>query len=302
MKNLILDATAFTNLMNCPRLYDFRMNRSLVGKGGKSNALEVGSLAHFILEHYARAIIAGKSRNDALSMGFAAGKEYCLPWQEGNLYLIDKFHTGLSNTPAESGKDEFNRKVIGYNYVFNTMDQYFDFWRNDSFTIIGAEEVRGEVIYEDSEIRILWKAKFDRIIDSDNGMMSMDHKTMSSDREIVSLNNQFMGQCVLLKSRNVIVDKIGWQSSLKPAEKFKRELVSYSADRLAEWRNEILPYYANMLVAYNESENYPPNFNHCDKYFKCQFLRDVCSIDRNLRDDALNAYFEKGKTWDISND
>src|SRR5579864_3562911 len=112
------------------------------------------------------------------------------------------------------------------------MSEYFDYWRSDNFTIISAEDVKGEIIYEDSEIRILWKAKFDRIIDGAHGFISMDHKTMKQRRDTMSLNNQFIGQCRLLRARQVMIDKIGFQKSLKPSEKFERVLVNYSMDRI----------------------------------------------------------------------
>src|SRR6185295_8855171 len=116
----------------------------------------------------------------------------------------------------------------GWKFVLKTMEEYFDFWKNSHWTPLSAEEVRGEVIYEDAELRILWKAKFDEIDDTNQGFMSMDHKTMKQRRDSLSLNNQFIGQCVLLKSRGMIVNKIGFQSSLKPEEKFQRTIISYT--------------------------------------------------------------------------
>lgn len=293
-KNVVLDATMLSTLQSCARLADFRFNGLWVAASGKSNSIECGSIAHAILEFYNKARIAGLDRMKAMQQGFDAGKEYITGFRETNLYITDENHQGVKNTPEVSDK-----KNIGWSYVIDTMEQYFDFWRNESWTIVGAEETRREVIYEDEQLRVMWKAKFDKIEDSPNGFISTDYKTMKQRRDTLSLNNQFMGQCVLLKSRNMLVDKIGWQTSLKAEEKFTRVLMSYSADRLLEWKNEIVPYYANMLLAYDGANNYPPNFTHCEnKYGYCDF-KEICESDRNMRDEVLTLNFVKGKVWDV---
>jgi hypothetical protein len=266
----------------------------LRGRGGKSNSLEAGSLVHVILEHYSKSVISGKNRNDAISIGYEAGKEYITGYTPINKYVTDPTEEGLKNTPSVG-----DRYIVGTEHVFKTMEEYFDHYRSDSFTIIAAEETRRELIYEDEFMRIIWAAKFDQIVDMPNGFMSVDHKTMKQKRISLSLNNQFMGQCVLLKARNVLINKIGFQTSLKPHEKFERVVISYSPDRLAEFTNEIVPHYARMMLAYHEAEYFPPNFTHCEnKYGTCEF-REIEEMDRNMREEALNLYFKEGKKWEI---
>lgn len=258
--NIAFDATLLSSLMSCPRKMYFRHELNLV-PDKKDNSLECGSLVHFILEHYNKARINGSSRNDAIDIGFAAGKEFFYPHNPANKYMLELDYEGLQATPiGENEKDQWGKELIGTNFVEATMNEYFDYYKNDSFTIIGAEEVRKKIIFEDDDIKVLWKAKYDCIIDTPQGFMSTDYKTMKQRRPVRDLNIQFMGQCELLASRNIMVDKIGFQKSLKTHEKFERAIISYSSDRLAEFCNDIVPYYARMLDAYNSSGVFPPNF------------------------------------------
>jgi len=182
------------------------------------------------------------------------------------------------------------------------MEQYFAFYRNDSWVPLFAEEVRGDILYEDDDIRILWKAKLDLGVDTNQGIFPVDHKTMSQRRETNSMNNQFIGQCLIMKTRNVVINKIGWQTTLKPEEKFTRAVLSYSADRLMEWQSEILPFYAYQLLTFEEAGYYPPRFDHCEgKYGPCPFL-NVCEADRNMREEELRLNFTKVEEWNPKND
>ena len=299
MKNIILDSQLLTTLMACPRKAEFRFNQDLERHDGKSNALECGSLVHAILEFYNKALLEGQNRSDAIEVGFKAGHEFIAPYSDYNKYITDKEHLGMINTPEESGKDDSGREQKGWSFVIKTMEEYFDFYRYDKHIVIGVEDVRQKLLYEDSDLRILWKAKFDVIHETELGIISTDYKTMSQRRATDSKNNQFMGQCFILGARQVRVDKIGFQKSLKPHEKFERIFVPYSVDRLSEWANDIVPFYANMLLAYSEAGNYPPNFTQCEsKYGMCEYS-DICNLDRNLREETIKMNFVRGKKWDI---
>lgn len=342
---VVMDATILSSLMSCARMTDFRFNLNVVPLGGKSNSLECGSLVHTFLEYYYKSLIAGKSKADAINIGFTAAKLYitgcpvcmhliALPPCDnckgsgnepeagfadspcsfckgtGHIKELPCGHkigdfTGMINTPKESDKFDLGqgkKDYIGWEWVLDTCAQYIDFHKNDYWVPLAVEDVRGAVIYEDDEIEVMWKAKFDLIVDTNQAILSIDHKTMKQRRDPINLNNQFMGQCVLMKSRNMIINTIGFQTSLKPAEKFERKMISYSGDRLAEWVTEIVPYWAKVLVNYNETNNWPPNYTHCEnKYGFCMY-REVCESDRGMRQEIFRLNFIKGKVWDIQND
>lgn len=292
-QNLALDATIFSTLMSCARLTDFRFNHNLQSIGGKTVPMEMGSIVHKFLEIYYKSIVHGLVKSRAVELGLAAAQLYIIGCPTCNDPEPRACGHQKGEYPGAQNSSPDDTKL-----AIDTCLEYAEFYRHEQWTPIDVERVKGEVIYEDDEVRILWKAKFDLTVDTNNGIYPVDHKTMKQRRDTLTLNNQFMGQCVLEKTRQMIVNKIGFQTSLKPAEKFLRPVVSYSLDRLMEWSNEIVPFYSKLMLTYAEGGYWPPNFTHCEnKYGFCAF-KSVCEAPRHLREDELRINFFKGDTWD----
>ena len=282
-----MDSQVLTTLQACPRLCDFRFNHNL-SSTHKSNSLECGTMVHLMLEAYYKTLLTHVPRGYALDKSFEVGEQYARDGEDGS---------GLHDTPEDN-----EGYKVGWKHVLQTMREYFDYYSNDNWFPIDVEHVRGSVIYEDEELRILWKAKFDLTADLPHGIKPVDHKTMKQRRDTLSMNNQFMGQCILMGTREVWINKIGFQKSLEPKDKFQRVQVAYSANRLEEWKNDIVPFYARMLAAYTEVGYFPPNFTHCEnKYGWCSF-KEVCEVDKNMREEILRLNYVKGTPWDVSNE
>jgi hypothetical protein len=199
-QNLIMDSQILTTLQGCARLTDFRFNMHLVSAEGKPSFFAMGSVVHKFLEVYYGSQINGISKQD--SNGFA------------HIAAIEEIQSNGNLSPEE------------IELILKTCEEYLDYYKNDYWIPLEVETVHGEVLYEDDEIRILYKAKLDYLVDTLQGIYAVDHKTMKQRRETLSLNNQFMGQCVLTKNRGMFVNKIGFQKTLKPSEKFTRELIN----------------------------------------------------------------------------
>ena len=321
-KNIVMDATLLTSLMNCPRFSDFSFNLNLQSMGGKSNSMECGSIVHKVVEVYNKSKIAGLNRNDAIAYGMAAGQlyiagcKYCTGFVPSHMtedehscedkqcilkpqcgHPINEY-PGIKNTPQTSDK----AYLVGWQWALDTCEQYLEYYKNDSWVPLEAEVVKSKILYEDDEIRILWKAKLDLLVDTNEAILPVDHKTMKQNRKNVSLNNQFMGQCLVTDNRKMVVNKIGFQTTLKPQDKFVREIVSYSAARLTEWQSETLPFYGKLLIMYNEMNHWPPNYSNCNgKFGLCKYT-DVCESDPNMREEVLKANFYVGPVWNPTND
>jgi hypothetical protein len=281
--NVILDATVLSSLMACERYIDFRFNKNLIPASGSGNPIEAGLVVHRILEDYAKGIMNGMSRQDAIQLGLGSGTELA---------------SQCPNIPQENVKDDSGKlKQVGFGWLMETMHQYFEHYKNDSWTPISAEQVKRTMVYEDEDIRVLWVSKLDRMVDTFNqGTMPMDHKTMKQNRSPILLNNQFMGQCISAQSVRMCVDKIGFQTTLKPDKKFVREIMNYNRAQLAE-QIQTIAYYAKYLVDLNKHGYYPPRYVYCDKYGGCIF-RHVCESVPSDRERMLKLHFVVGDEWD----
>lgn len=327
--NVVLDATVLTSLMSCPRKADLRFNHNLVPMGGKSNSLECGSIVHVFMEYYYGNIVKGVSKQAAFGFAMSAAQTYiegckhCTSFIPYHNHPVtsenDAMHIpcsancilkpicghkpnefpGVTNTPKDNQKEP---KRTGWSWVLETCSQYAEFYRNDHWIPLETEVVKSKLLYEDDEVKILWKAKLDWTVDTNQGIFPVDHKTMAQNRKSTKLNNQFIGQCLIMGTQNVFINKIGFQTTLPPKEKFIRELKSYSQAQLAEWQGEILPYYAKLLLMYNETGYFPPNFDSCEgRYGNCNFLDKVCSSDPDQREHELKLYFQVGEVWNPTN-
>ena len=274
-KNIILDATVLSTLMSCGRLTEFRFNYNYQSIKGKSSSMEMGSIVHTYLEYMYKARISGVSRKESHGFGMSAAESYSQSEE-------------VTNTPPEDIK-----------LALKTCEQYDEFYKNDPWIPLEAEVTKKKLLYQDDDIRIIWKGKLDITMDTPSGIVPVDTKTMKQRRDSISLNNQFTGQVILMDTRKMFVNKIGFQKTLPPAEKFTRTQLNFTADRLLEWQSEILPYWAYQMLSYQESGYWPPNYTHCDsKFGLCQF-KDVCEANRNLRNEIIATEFKVGEPWDV---
>lgn len=325
-QNIVLDATLLTAIMKCGRYTDLQFNHNLQPLKGKGNSLEIGSIIHKFMEVYYGSQMKGMSKSQAFGFGISAAELYiqgcpdctkfeptfcskqdtvehdptkcfsCIELSKPKCNHPINEYPGLQNTPSES-----EGYVIGWKFALQTCDEYHKFYQSDYWVTLDTEVVRSKVLYEDDEIRILWKSKLDWIVDTNQGIYPVDHKTMKQNKDTASINNQFMGQCRIMDTRNVFINKIGLQKTLKPEDKFKRVSISYSAARLMEWQSVVLPYWAKILLMYNESGYYPPNFNSCEgKFGKCG-MYEICENDPDMREEVIRANFYRGNEWNPQN-
>ena len=224
-------------------------------------------------------------------------RKYRCNWERNN-----RTHADIVNICTRIGRHYSYKMHIDVAEVENVIDafrQYTTHTANDGWNeILIVEQVGSKLMYEDENLIILYEFKIDLVISMQNvRVMPIDHKSVSQRRETEALSNQFMGYCWALGVNNIIVNKIGFQKTLKPEMKFERQVLSYSNDVLEEWVTASVWWIKHALQLV-EDNMYPPNLTSCDKYNGCLF-RQVCRGDKYTRELKLRSLFEQSKKWDV---
>lgn len=268
--NVIIDSSVMNTFEKCPTLMKYQYIDNLRLKGVKSKALEKGDLFHVGAKYYYRAKKENKDWSECVKIGTAK---------------ILRYAPTLS-LEAKEIED-----------VSTTFLSYCEFYRFEKWTILEVERPFRIVIYEDNELRIIFQGKIDLIVDTGQMICPVDHKTESRRSEPIALSEQFLGYTYASKSSGLIVNKVGFQASLKAEEKYYRKLLSYDDDILNEWRDEFV-FKVRELINYAEIDFFPHRYTSCqDKYGICIF-HDVCKTPQVARDGKLKQLFEVGEPWD----
>lgn len=290
-----MDSQILTGLQLCEEYLNLRHNYNIIPLNGAGKGIEKGAMFHAILQHYYIARRDGKNRDEQFQEGnriaklFIEGCQYCIAGMDCPDHK-ERFK-GLESLSLDEAYE-----------VVNTFRDYHEFWKNDTWSTISTEIVKGAVIYEDDELSLLWKAKIDWLVDDMRDICSVDHKTAGRREETLDLNNQFMGQCVVTKQSRMYINKIGMQKTLKPEEKFERQCLSYTKDRIAEWINETASY-AYDLKQLQEAGQYRHKMTSCFRRYGPCMYRPICSTNPNDRDRVIKEKFKIAeRVWDIGNE
>lgn len=274
--NITLDATSLDTFLSCPAKFNFRMNLSKVTPT-KAKPLDKGGLVHVGMEAYYK------------HLKEQAKFETCL--DAGILATRTELATNSDLSTAE-GRE-----------VLSTIEQNIIFWRvaDQSLQINAVESPFSYILYEDDTFRIIMIGKIDLLF-SDNRYENapMDHKTYSHDFPVHRKTNQFLNYSYAVKSNFLFVNRIGFQTSLKAHEKFKRVPLSYDSAFHEQWRQNVIKWCMRYYDCV-ESNDWPLNDTSCDKYNRLCEYYEVCdtSGDEN-KIYKLETNFKTDVPWDVS--
>lgn len=245
----------------------------------KAPALEKGSVIHTMLAHYRE---GKKNGRTTLS-------------EHSNL-VAECIQIGRV---ATSG---YSLDITDFDELKTTFQDYVLRWQYDGWEILDIEQPFAKILFDSDELQIIYEGIIDaRIIDPKIGQAVVDSKTESRKSYPFPLSNQFQGYEWAFGTP-VIIDKIGFQSSLESHEKFRRPVHESGAPAIAEWREDAIAQVVEAIGWHGELDSKQritlrKNRTSCDKYSGCIYQK-VCAAPQEVREFKLVAHFFKDKRWD----
>ena len=271
-----MDTSQYDLFRLCEKRYQYRykLNKSTPTK---NEALDRGTLVHVGCETYFESLKSG-ARWDYAS----------------NAALMKIKSAGVIESDLDN--DEISR-------ILEVMEEYFDYWKvaDQNREIISVEQPFIYLLHEDDNVKIHMAGKID-LITSDNKYKNLptDHKSFQRSYEVGRMGNQFKNYCMATQSMLLEVDKIGFQKTLKPHEKYLRVPISFDPLILSDWKDNVVKviyHYLNCEI----DNSWPMNETSCDKYNRrCEYY-DVCdSSGIESKNFKLNSNFITIEPWDVS--
>jgi PD-(D/E)XK nuclease superfamily len=275
--NIVFDMSKYDLFRLCEARYNYRHN-ILIGKPGKPQQMERGSLCHVGNEVYYQGLKDGLGYDAAVNIALSKIRE-----------------AGVVSTDLDN--DVINRCI-------DVMEEYYDYWRiaDQGFVINAVEQPFMFLLFENDEVRLYLAGKID-LVTSDNRYENepMDHKTYDRTYDVGRMNNQFKCYALATGSNYLTVNKIGFQKTLKPHEKYVRTRLTFDPLCLEEWKQNVITTLMNNYLMCVAENKWPMNETSCEKFNRrCEFY-DICdSSGLPAKNWKINSDFIKVEPWDVT--
>lgn len=268
-----LDNTALTMYMTCPKKYKYGMVDHRRQSGPPSPPIAYGTTWHKFMEaHY-------KTNGDRDVVFKEGAKSWEQHDKQDDHRTFERCWMEYQNYCERYGlPSEEDAKTIGYPDA-------------------PAVEISANVQFPG--ISHPYAGKIDRIIELSGQYYVEDHKTTSRLGSYYfkefELSNQMMGYVniaeMLIPSVKIAGVRINAHAVYKRESKFERQIISFSQDRLEDWRANYAHWVEKLTESYSRDE-WPHNFSACPtRYGVCGYA-GVCSMPPRLRERVLEQDFE----------
>lgn len=273
--NIVWDTTLMDSYQNCKAYFKmaYRLNKRAPKK---TKALDQGSIFHYGAEEYYKGLKNQLSFETCVENGRKA--------MQIALTISD-----LDTNQGERCLDVF--------------EEYCNRWRieDKGWEIVAVEAPFSYELHEDDTLRITMIGKIDLLWSNHQyEYLPVDHKTYERDSELSRLTNQFTNYAYATDSNFLMVNRVGFQTSVKPEVKHKRVMLSYDPIFKEQWKQNVIKWayeYYDSLA----DDNWPMNPTSCFKYNRPCIYKHICETtgDEN-KEYKLNVDFETGEPWDVS--
>ena len=285
------DSTILNTLQACARKCDLSFNKN-VHTVSKASPLERGDLMHKMLEIYYAL------KGDCFRLNSPVWTELT---SAGLIIPTSREHMIIVNFATACGRyfaTQMELEADDVESVYFQFKEYCIFNQHDNWIPLAVEEVGSKVLFENEDFKFIYNFKIDLIAQQGNNIVPWDHKTSKRREEVSDLSNQFIGYAWALNLEHVLVNKIGFQKTLKPGERFQRFILNISSARRKEWQQNTINWMFQ-LVNNQNSDNWPMNLTSCDKYNGCLY-KPLCSADPESREYKIERDYKIGDSWDVA--
>ena len=277
---LFIDSQILNTYQDCPTkfYYNFIHNvRPLV----KPEAFDKGDLLHHMLKFHYKLV-----RHNQLTLADNLIKQQRYSMTQIIDICVHKAEKHLLSLDLDT---QLGLEVI------KTYKEYANYYTNCTWQILQVEQPFARVIYDSEEVKLVYCG----IIDLLTHVAIVDHKSSSRRGPTTGLSNQFQGYAWALNVHNVVVNKIGFQKTLKPEEKFERPTKSYPQAIIDEWERNTIRV---GLDLFKDLQDVPGimnkrNYTSCDKYSGCIFQR-ICETTPEAREFIIGKDYKIGESWE----
>jgi hypothetical protein len=273
--NIVMDISQYDTFRLCEEKYHLRymLNAHPLNK---AKPLDRGTLVHLACELYYEDLRNGINYNDAVAHALSAVR--------------------TAGIDTELEVDEILR-------VIDVMEEYFDHWRvaDQRFQINEVEKSILYLLHEAEHYKFYLSGKIDLVTTDDKYTnLPWDHKSFDRTYPVTRMSNQFKNYVNALNSDFLIVNKIGFQRTLPPHEKFLRVPLSFDHIYLEQWRQNVIKVIEHYVMCLAD-DYWPTNETSCDKYNRqCEYFGICDSSGKEAKEYKLITMFKQGEPWDVT--
>ena len=273
--NIILDATMLNTFKSCPCKFNLRFNKNKTTPT-LAKPLDKGITIHHGMEAYYKSLQAQEPWEIAVNKGLVSMR--------------------VALTAGDLSSEDGNRCLA----VF---EECCKRWRQEdlSWQIIAVEQAFSFVLYEDEKFRFIVIGKIDLVLSNNQYTnLPVDHKSYERDFPLSRLKDQFIIYALILESNYLLVNRIGFQTSIPPKKKHKRVPLSFDPIFFEQWKKDTIKwfflYYDCCVDGY-----FPMNDTSCDKYNRaCEYLGVCETSGEENKIYKLETNFRTAERWDVS--